>query len=337
MHAHHREPHNRADFGNYRRDLAVLDAETRGSPAGSAADDRGHGAGVRSGRSGSVPQIPQLSSLGVTGMSQLSPWATHTGNTAGIHNNNNNNNSSSSNSSTAYGTPGATTPSITGGMATSFYDDSSENVSVASQLSPAFRTNSLTLSRYHSNPAQTPTGSIHNGGLESPDAPYFNDDRRPSVASIATTASSQGSRASDRRGGLRKLQGFFGEEFPGRDDASISTAGGGKDSRSHSYSHGRPHRDRNHSNATDRDASPSSSRPRTPVPAPEVVPFLYQEVDVSFVLVFLSFFFAPIFFFSIFTVHFLSLLPSIASFILLVSTCFYSYSCICIFVPGFFQ
>jgi hypothetical protein len=82
---------------------------------------------------------------------------------------------------------------------------------------------------------------------------------------------------------LRKLQGFFGEEFPGRDSSEISLPhpGAGKEHRSHSYSHTRPHRDRNLSNATDhgRDGSPSS-RPRTPVPAPEVVPFLYQEPDV---------------------------------------------------------
>ncbi|CAK7201063.1 hypothetical protein SEUCBS139899_003764 [Sporothrix eucalyptigena] len=258
-----REPQHRADFGNYRRDLAVLDSDSRGSDNSHG----GHGGhNGHTGRSGSAPQIPQLSSLGSPGLSQIAPWATHTGSSSGINNSN------------TYATPGSTTPSTTGGvgMPTSFYNDSSENVSVASQLSPAFRTNSL--SRHHSHSAQTPN---NNNSIDSPDVPYFNDDRRPSVASIATTASSQGSKASDRRGGgFRKLQGFFGEEFPGRDvsDASLSTTGG-KETRSHSYSHGRPHRDRNHSNATDRDASPTSSRPRTPVPAPEVVPFLYQEAD----------------------------------------------------------
>jgi len=126
-------------------------------------------------------------------------------------------------------------------------------------------------------PSQTP------GSNESPDAAYFTDERRPSIASITTTASSQGSRASGARGGLKKLQGFFGEEFPGRDSSETSLTHQSeqrKEHRSHSYSHARPHRDRNYSNATDhgRDASPSS-RPRTPVPAPEVVPFLYQEAD----------------------------------------------------------
>jgi adenylate cyclase len=153
---------------------------------------------------------------------------------------------------------------------TTFYNDSEDNLSLNSQLSPGLRTS---ISR------PTPAGST-----ESPDAAYFTDERRPSVASITTTASSQGSRASGPRGGIRKLQGFFGEEFPGRDSSEISLPhpGAGKEHRSHSYSYNRPHRDRNYSSATDhgRDGSPAS-RPRTPVPAPEVVPFLYQEADVG--------------------------------------------------------
>lgn len=186
------------------------------------------------------------------GASQIAPWM------------------SSSNGANhgATGGPGAL------GLQTTFYNDSSDNLSVASQLSPGFR------------PAGRPSISQPSGpgpGPDGLDGPYFNDERRPSIASITTTASSQGSKASGNRGGFRKLQGFFGEEFPGRDssDTSLPHASSfpGKD-RSHSYS--RPHRDRNYSNATDhtRDASPSSSRPRTPVPAPEVVPFLYQEADV---------------------------------------------------------
>ncbi|KAH6853445.1 phosphatase 2C-domain-containing protein [Chaetomium sp. MPI-CAGE-AT-0009] len=148
---------------------------------------------------------------------------------------------------------------------TTFYNDSTDNLSLDSRLSPGVRTS---ISR------ATPAGST-----DSPDAAYFTDERRPSIASITTTASSQGSRTSGARGGIRKLQGFFGEEFPGR-DSSETSLGQGKEHRSHSYSYSRPHRDRNYSNATDhgRDGSPAS-RPRTPVPAPEVVPFLYQEAD----------------------------------------------------------
>ncbi|KAM0514663.1 hypothetical protein ACHAPE_006659 [Trichoderma viride] len=126
------------------------------------------------------------------------------------------------------------------------------------------------------------TGASSSLGLhDSPEHLYSPNDRRPSEASVTTTASSTGSKASGHRGNMRKLQGFFGEEFPGRDSSESSLPSYmGKDQRSRSYSHTRPtHRDRNYSNATDhtRDASPASSRPRTPVPAPEVVPFLYQD------------------------------------------------------------
>ncbi|KAK0657195.1 protein phosphatase 2C [Cercophora newfieldiana] len=164
--------------------------------------------------------------------------------------------------------------SATGGStagSSTFFNDSTDNLSITSQLSPGIR--GLT-----ARPSQSQTTA---GSNESPDLAYFTDERRPSIASITTTASSQGSRASGARGGLRKLQGFFGEEFPGRDssETSLIQPSGAKDHRQHSHS-SRPHRDRNYSNATDhgRDASPSS-RPRTPVPAPEVVPFLYQEAD----------------------------------------------------------
>jgi adenylate cyclase len=157
--------------------------------------------------------------------------------------------------------------------ASSFYIDSSDTQSAGSQLSPSIM------------PPAARAG--HASGLQdSPDVADFEAGRRPSVASV-TTASSQGSRASGARGGFRKLQGFFGEEFPGRDssDTSLPASIAGKDQRSQSYSNNsRPsHRDRNHSNATDytREASPASSRPRSPAPAPEVVPFIYQDNNVS--------------------------------------------------------
>ncbi|WYZ34973.1 hypothetical protein EsH8_I_001249 [Colletotrichum jinshuiense] len=165
---------------------------------------------------------------------------------------------------------GATASNPQGQLNTTFYNDSSDNLSVASQLSPTFR------------PPTNRIATQSSGSQDSPDAAYFGDERRPSLASI-TTLSSQGSKTSIRRGGLQKLQGFFGEEFPGRDGSESSLHSNSGRDRSRSYSHSRPTRDRNHSNATDqardREASPSSSRPRTPVPAPEVVPFLYQEAD----------------------------------------------------------
>lgn len=239
-----------SDFANYRRDLAVLE------PAGSRA-----------------PQIVHNPpSTAASFMQQVAPWMVggSAGGTGG--------GSTGSSNGTNNGIPNSlpTPTSANGGaMATTFYNDSSDNLSSPSQVSPGFRSASVSALR----PTQNPPGS------DSPDAAYFNDERRPSVASVTTTASSQASKSSGQRGGLRKLQGFFGEEFPGRDssETSLPPSFAGKESRSHSYSHTpRPHRDRNYSSATDhtRDASPSSSRPRTPVPAPEVVPFLYQEAEV---------------------------------------------------------
>lgn len=162
----------------------------------------------------------------------------------------------------------------------SFYNGSSDSLPASQGLTPS----------------GSRSGMGHLGAsFDSPDGIYYGDSgRRPSAASVNTTASSQGSKASVPRGGFRKLQGFFGEEFPGRDSSDGSTPaslpGGnagaasiaGKDQRSRSYSHTRPpQRDRNYSNATDREASPASSRPRTPVPSADVVPFLYQDNTVS--------------------------------------------------------
>jgi adenylate cyclase len=164
----------------------------------------------------------------------------------------------------ANGGPGASASQTT---LTSFYNDSSDNLSTPSQLSPAYRLGPT-------RPGQTPSN-------DSFDTAYFDERRRPSIASI-TTASSQGSKNSSSRGGLKKLQGFFGEEFPGRDSSETSLPAAPPHTKEQrSYSFGRPRRGRNDSNATDhtREPSPTSSRPRTPVPSSDVVPFLYQEAD----------------------------------------------------------
>jgi adenylate cyclase len=206
-----------SDFGNYRRDLAVL--ETSG---------------------GRIPQIQHNPPTALGSPNQIAPWMSTNGTIA--------------------------SPSSTFG--TSFYNDSSDNLSQASQLSPSFR------------PGTGLTGNTN--ASDSPADAFFGDERRPSVASV-TTASSQGSKSSVSRTGIhKKLQTFFGEDFPGRDGSDTSLPSHGKEVRSHSFA--RSHRDRNHSNATDhtqRDNSPAPSRPRTPVPSSDVVPFLYQDSKVS--------------------------------------------------------
>lgn len=251
-----------SDFANYRRDLAVLE------PAGSRAPQIQHN--PPSTAASFMQQVAPWMTGGGSGAEAASATGTSSGGVGGSNGNGN------------YNLPSVSTPPAVNGGATvtTFYNDDSDNLSSAtSQMSPGFRSASV-------NALMRPT---HNpSGSDSPEGAYFNDERRPSVASVTTNASSQASKSSvgnRAAGGLRKLQGFFGEEYPGRDssETSLPPSFAGKESRSHSYSHAsRPHRDRNHSNATDhtRDASPASSRPRTPVPAPEVVPFLYQEAEV---------------------------------------------------------
>jgi hypothetical protein len=212
-----------SSFGNYRRDLAVL--ETSG------------------GRS--IPQI-QHNPPTAASPNPIAPWMSS-------------NNGSPVVPSSAFGT--------------SFYNnDSSDNLSQGSQLSPGFRPG---------------TGRTGNTSTESPDVGFFGDDRRPSVASV-TTASSSGSRSSAARTGIHKsLKGFFGDDFPGRDgsETSLPAAPNGKELKDHKEHRSNSYtRHRNHSTTAEpppRESSPVPSRPRTPVPSSDVVPFLYQDSQVS--------------------------------------------------------
>ncbi|OWP03856.1 adenylate cyclase [Marssonina coronariae] len=203
--------HRMSDFGNYRRELAVL--ETSGWP---------------------IPKIQHNPPTALGSPSQVAPWMSTHGTEASP--------------SSAFGT--------------SFYNDSSDNLSQGSQLSPGLR------------PGTGLTGNTN--ASDFPADIYLGDERRPSLASV-TTASSQGSKSSVSRQGIRKkLQTFFGEDFPGREGSDTSLPPLGNES----YSFARSHRERNLSSATDktqRDASPGPSRPRTPVPSSDVVPFLYQD------------------------------------------------------------
>lgn len=214
------------DFGNYRRDLAVLETS-------------GGGGGNR------IPQIQHNPPTALGSPNQIAPWMS---NGAGA------------------GSGGGGTPSSTFG--TSFYNDSSDALSQASQLSPAFR------------PGTGFTG--YTNASDSPAEAEFADERRPSVASV-TTASSTGSKSSMSRTGIhKKLQTFFGEDYPGKEGSDSSLPSHGREHRSHSFA--RSHRERNHSSATEttqREASPAPSRPRTPIPSSDVVPFLYQDSQVS--------------------------------------------------------
>ncbi|OAF55957.1 cysteinyl-tRNA synthetase [Pseudogymnoascus destructans] len=203
------------DFGNYRRELSVLDKP-----------------------GGRIPSVQHNPPSAVSPRQYSAPWMSPSQN-------------------------GATMP--TSAFGASFYNDSSDNHSMNSQLSPSMR----------------PGTPRTFGDPEAEVAP--DDERRPSLASVATSGSN-GSRGSVVRTGIhKKLQGFFGEEYSGRDgsDASLPThQQAGKEQRTNSYPR---HRERKPSSAAEaRDSSPVPSRPRTPVPSSDVVPFLYQDsVDIS--------------------------------------------------------
>ena len=211
--------HRMTDFGNYRRDLSVL--ETSGNR---------------------IPHIHHNPPTATASSpNQIAPWM-------------------------SANVPNATPSSA---FTTSFYNDSSDNLSQGSQLSPGFR------------PGNAYTGN--HAINDSPADNYFGDaeERRPSVVSTSST----GSKSSAGRGaGIhKKLHSFFGEDFSGKDGSDTSLPSHGKDTRSHSFA--RSHRDRKYSSATDqtpREASPAPSRPRTPVPSSDVVPFLYQDSQVCY-------------------------------------------------------
>ncbi|KAK5016010.1 hypothetical protein LTR39_002308, partial [Cryomyces antarcticus] len=129
-----------------------------------------------------------------------------------------------------------------------FYDNSQDNVA---QLSPGFRPRP--------------------GDMGFPD-----DDRRPSVASV-TTVSSTGSKSSIGRNLHKKLTGFFGEEYEGRDSRQNSesslpiSALSGNRNRTNSLGNTIG------SSFGSRPASPTSSRPRAPLPSSEVTPWVFQN------------------------------------------------------------
>lgn len=153
-----------------------------------------------------------------------------------------------------------------GAFGTTFYNESSDNLSLSSQLSPGCK-----------------PGTIPGFSNDSETIGYFGqnigDERRPSVISVATAssgASKSGSLARSGKHTYKKLQGFFGEDNLGEESETSER----KEGRSHSYSRASQRHPSNASTAI-RGESPQSSRPLTPVPSSDVVPFLYQDSQVS--------------------------------------------------------
>ncbi|KAF2402630.1 hypothetical protein EJ06DRAFT_348549 [Trichodelitschia bisporula] len=152
------------------------------------------------------------------------------------------------------------------GAGSSFFNDSTEDVG---QLSPGFRP-----------------------GSSQEDMVFPDDHRRPSIAS-ATTVSSIGSKSSMNRNQHKKLQGFFGDEFPGfgaqqaGSDSSLPAGaapfvpGKGLDPRPNKRIRNNSLNNTNHGQQLSRPDSPSSfTRPRTPF-APEVAPWEHQDLEAN--------------------------------------------------------
>ncbi|RPA85420.1 PP2C-domain-containing protein [Ascobolus immersus RN42] len=117
-------------------------------------------------------------------------------------------------------------------------------------------------SHYQLSPHQRPPTSGTAPSITGPNGDsYFADDRRPSVASVVTNASSTGSKSSLGRSFFNRLLGA-GDESPGSSDTSL-------------HHHHNGHSSQNLARPT----TPTASRPRTPLPPAEVVPFEYQDPD----------------------------------------------------------
>lgn len=118
------------------------------------------------------------------------------------------------------------------------------------------------------------------------DPMFYNDERRPSMAS-ATTVSSQNStpvsRTSTGRGTHnRRLGAFFGDDAQDsarNSDTSILTTN--RDHSISSQNRKARHNSVQTNNTDGRPGSPSSSRPRSPLPSSDVTPWLFQDFKVS--------------------------------------------------------
>jgi adenylate cyclase len=171
-----------------------------------------------------------------------------------------------------WGTGNGQIPMPSSVFGSSFFDDSSEDYA---GMSPGFRP-----------------------GSSQDDVGFPGEDRRPSIAS-ATTVSSIGSKSSVGMGFHKKLQGFFGDEFPETEvsrhnsesslpPAAMYRPGGPMDAaaaqrarnRNNSFNNSNIGANANPNNqqlAISRPASPASfSRPRTPHSS-EVTPWEFQD------------------------------------------------------------
>ena len=139
----------------------------------------------------------------------------------------------------------------------SFFDDSTDHQHYSSTFRP---------------------GTSRSGMSDAPEGGWYDDGRRPSVAS-ASTVGSQDSTSRVRQ--AKKLKGFFGEdptgfESPHGSDVSLRNFGPAT-AASNSL---RARQNSFPSNFDGRAISPANSRPRSPLPSSDTAPWMYQDFKV---------------------------------------------------------
>jgi len=157
---------------------------------------------------------------------------------------------------TANGFPSATTP-----ISAASINNGSHGFLNSNPFDPYQSDHFQNSSQYRPGTAPGPNGSTSSGTV-GPDSYFPQDDRRPSVASLATNASSTGSKTSIGRSIVRRFFGEDDKESPGSSDSSLLQNNVLQ----------RP------SAAYTRTNTQTGSRPQTPVPSSDVVPFLYQDI-----------------------------------------------------------
>jgi adenylate cyclase len=186
------------------------------------------------------------------------------------------------------------TPSVSQFASTSSHNPYSANSGSQDRVVPWASSPSLYLSAFlndSSEPEGSPISPAYRPGTsrtvasDAPDSGYDADHRRPSVAS-ATTVSSQGSKSSHSGRFRKRLQGFFGDEYPdgleSRQDFDASYHHRGSRDNSTARGSNNSISSRNFADrSTESAPSPIPSRPHTPLPSSDVTPWIYQSFNVS--------------------------------------------------------
>lgn len=138
----------------------------------------------------------------------------------------------------------------------------------ASQAVPSFLNSNIFDTHHEHFHSPLRPGTAPSAGIGPQDSYFPDDTRRPSVASVVTNASSTGSKSSVGRSIYKKIfgEGDTSGESPGSSESSLPPQNATP---------------RSLYGFSPRPTTPGISRPRTPVPSSDVVPFLYQDLEVG--------------------------------------------------------